>query len=177
MKIIFEPHATTFDNEAKIASGWNDAALSPLGERQAKELGERYGLDELDAVFTADLQRGYRTAELAFPGIEKTGKLQKDARLRECDYGDYTQHPRSEVDPIRIDHIDRPFPNGKSYKQMLEGMRLFLAELRQKPYDSVLIIGSRATHYGLDVAITGKSLEECINNTFKWQPGWEYELK
>ena len=26
-------HGTTFDNEAHLSSGWNDIALSPLGER------------------------------------------------------------------------------------------------------------------------------------------------
>lgn len=39
--IIFESHGTTFDNENHLSSGWFDVELSPLGEKQAKELGER----------------------------------------------------------------------------------------------------------------------------------------
>ena len=64
--IIFEAHGTTFDNETHLASGHNDVALSPLGERQSKEMGERYKDDHFDAIFCADLQRAYRSAEIGF---------------------------------------------------------------------------------------------------------------
>lgn len=39
--IIFETHSTKLANEKGIASGKNDVALSPLGKRQAAELGQR----------------------------------------------------------------------------------------------------------------------------------------
>lgn len=48
--IVFESHATTFDNEAHLASGHNDIELSPLGIQQAKELGERYKNDSFDSI-------------------------------------------------------------------------------------------------------------------------------
>lgn len=64
--IIFESHATTFDNEAHLSSGHNDVALSPLGIKQAKELGERYKNVHFDVIFCSDLQRSYKTAEIAF---------------------------------------------------------------------------------------------------------------
>ena len=41
VEIVFETHSTTTDNERWVASGWLDGQLSPLGHRQAKELGER----------------------------------------------------------------------------------------------------------------------------------------
>lgn len=88
--IIFEPHGTTFDNEAGLPSGHFDVELSPSGMRQAKELGERYANDSFDAVFSSDLQRSYSTAEIAFG---KRFPVIKDARLRECDYGDLTRAP------------------------------------------------------------------------------------
>ncbi len=37
--IIFEAHATTFDNEAHISSGHYDVALSPLCEKNETILG------------------------------------------------------------------------------------------------------------------------------------------
>ena len=37
LTLIFEAHGTTFDNEAHLSSGWNDVALSPLGEQQSRE--------------------------------------------------------------------------------------------------------------------------------------------
>ena len=66
VSIIFEAHGTTTDNEAKLASGWFDVALSALGETQAKELSERYKIEDFAAVFCSDLQRSYKTAEIAF---------------------------------------------------------------------------------------------------------------
>ncbi len=39
VEIIFEPHGTTYDNEAHKASGHNDVALSPLGEERLRVFG------------------------------------------------------------------------------------------------------------------------------------------
>jgi bisphosphoglycerate-dependent phosphoglycerate mutase len=41
LKLVFETHATSVDNEAGLASGWFDAALSAKGEAQARSLGAR----------------------------------------------------------------------------------------------------------------------------------------
>lgn len=79
--IILESHSTSFDNEARLSSGHNDVGLSPLGEKQASELGERYKNQKFDAIFCSDLQRSYKTAEIAFG--EKFPII-KDKRLREC---------------------------------------------------------------------------------------------
>ena len=35
---VFETHATSLDNDAGLASGWFDVALSVTGEAQAREL-------------------------------------------------------------------------------------------------------------------------------------------
>lgn len=172
--IIFEAHATSLDNEAHLASGHNDVALSSLGVSQAKELGERYKDKKFDAIFCSDLQRSYETAEIAFGNKYP---IIKDKRLRECDYGDFTQHPSSEVEPLKVKHISTPFPNGESYEQTSKRMKSFLDDLK-KNYDSkkVMIIGHRATQYGLEHWIKGLSLEEIISASWSWQPGWVYTL-
>lgn len=172
--IIFESHATTFDNENRLSSGHFDAELSPLGINQAKELGERYKSDHFDAIFCSDLQRSYRTAEIAFGS---KFPVIKDRRLMECDYGDLTGHPSDEVEPEKIKHVTKPFPNGESYEQTNQKVRDFLEELKEK-YDGkrVMTIGHRATQYGLDTYIKGLSLEALLAIPFKWQPGWEYTL-
>lgn len=172
--IIFESHGTTFDNEAHLASGHNDVALSSLGEIQAKELRERYKDQNFDAIFCSDLQRSYRTGEIAFGG---SFPIIKDKRLRESDYGDLTKHPSSEVDPLKIKHVSTPFPNGESYDQTCERMKSFLDDLK-KNYDKqrIMIIGHRATQYGLEYWIKGLSLERIISAPWQWQPGWTYYL-
>ncbi|MYQ77330.1 MULTISPECIES: phosphoglycerate mutase family protein [unclassified Streptomyces] len=64
VRIVYESHATTTDNEAGIATGW----LSPTGRRQAAELGDRRRGTGLDAVYTSDLARAVETARIAFAG-------------------------------------------------------------------------------------------------------------
>ncbi len=174
--IIFEAHGTTVDNEAQRASGHFDVGLSELGVKQAKELGERYSKENFDAVFCSDLQRSFRTAEIAFEG--RKFKIIRDSRLRECDYGDFTRQPSEKVDEEKPKHIEKPFPNGESYKQTAERMKSFLQDLL-KNFDGkrILIIGHRATQYGLERWIKGVSLKDTVSAKWKWQPGWKYELE
>lgn len=178
MKIVFEPHSTTFDNEEGRASGWNDVELSPAGIEQSKELGQRRKLADFDAIFTSDLQRAHDTAVLAFGS--DTQKIFQDWRLRECNYGDMTGSPKDLMDKEKPKRIKLPFPNGESFEDANRRITNFLRELASnKKLRTVLIIGHRATHYGLETMITGKTLEQCIEEhaSWKWQPGWEYELK
>ena len=172
VEIIFEAHGTTHDNEAHRSSGHNDVELSALGIQQSKEMGERYKNENFNAIFCSDLQRSYKSAEIAFGS---RFPIIKDARLRECDYGDLTGHPSEEVDIEKPKRIHEPFPNGENYEQASERMRSFLQELL-RDYDGkrVMIVGHRATQYGLEHWIKGRSLKEVISAPWKWQPGWSY---
>lgn len=174
VNIIFEAHSTTFDNEKNLSSGHNDIALSPLGLQQAKDLGNRYINEHFDAILCSDLQRSYKTAEIAFGN---RFPIIQDKKLRECDYGDLTQHPKEEVESMKVNCISHPFPNGESYKQASSRMKSFLRDLLKNYKDKrVMIIGHRATQYGLDYWINGVPLKESITEDWKWQPGWKYQL-
>lgn len=175
IEIIFEAHGTTFDNEANVTSGHNDVALSPLGEQQSKEMGERYKNDKFDVIFCSDLERAYKSAEIAFGDKFKTVK---DARLRECNYGDFTQKPSEIVNKEKLNRINTPFPNGESYKETTERMKSFLEDIK-KDYKGkkIMIIGHRATQYGLENIINKKPLEEIVPTKFIWQSGWKYDYE
>lgn len=175
IEIVFESHATTFDNEKKIASGHYDVDLSPKGVELAKQLGERRKGEHFDAIFTSDLQRAYKTAKLAFGD---TFPIFRDERLRECDYGDFEHRPSVFVDSERANRIAKPFPNGESLRQRADYMKSFLEELFPK-YDGkrILVIGHRATQYGLECWANGKTLEELTKTPWQWQPGWMYQLE
>lgn len=174
IKIIFESHSTSSDNEKHLSSGWNDVELSELGIEQAKDLGKRRGKEKFAAIFCSDLQRSYKTAEIAFGN---TFHIIKDSRLRECDYGDLTQFPSEVVDKEKLARITTPFPNGESYEQTTERMKKFLLDLKNN-YEGkrVMIIGHRATQYGLEHWIKDLTLKQIISSPWKWQPGWEYEF-
>ena len=173
--IIFESHATTLDNEAKLASGWADVALSELGVTQAKQLGERRAGERFDAIFCSDLARSYKTAELAFGD---KFPIIKDERLRECNYGELDSGPEPKVDAMRESRLYTPFPGGESYEDTSRRMKAFLQDLL-KNYDgkTVMIIGHRATQYGLDRWIKGMTLQDAVLAPWQWQPGWRYELR
>jgi len=175
IEIIFESHSTSFDNENHISSGWNDVDLSELGNKQSIELGDRHKNENFDAIFCSDLKRSYHTAEIAF--ADRNFKIIKDARLRECNYGDLTQHPSPEVEPEKFKRVSEPFPGGESYEQAASRMGDFLRDLL-KNYDGqrVMIIGHRATQYGLEHWIKGIPVKDAVTAVWKWQPGWTYIL-
>jgi broad specificity phosphatase PhoE len=173
--IIFEPHSTTKDNEAGTAAGWYDVELSDLGMSQAKQMGERYAGQSFDAIFCSDLQRSYKTAQLAFGN---KFPVISDPRLRECNYGDLNRAPKKDIEAMKAGAIGVPFPNGESYHDTSARMKAFLQDLL-KDYDdkTVLIIGHRATQYGLEEHIKGLRLADIVAAPWQWQPGWKYELQ
>lgn len=174
MKIYFVAHAISKDNEAGIASGWKDGELSELGVQQAKELRERFKGIKIDLICCSDLRRAVDTVKIAFG--DKIPVI-IDKRLREVNYGDFNGKPAEIVGPMKKERIKEPFPNGESYKQVIDRVHDFYRELKEKHSDkTVLVVGHRATQYGLDTLVGGKTLEECLNTPFKWQPYWEYEL-
>ena len=173
MVIVFESHATSLDNEAGLASGWFDVALSPTGEDQARQLGTRRRNDDLAAVFCSDLIRAVRTAELAF--ADRDLPIVRDARLRECDYGALTRHLASDIEDRRSRHVATPFPNGESYEQVVRRVSAWLSESATTFADrTVLVIGHRATFFALEHLIRHVPLSEAVSAPWRWQPGWVY---
>ena len=173
--VVFETHATSLDNEAGLASGWFDIALSATGEEQARQLGVRRRDEDFAAVFCSDLVRAVRTAEIAFG--DRAFPIVKDVRLRECDYGAFTRRRAAEIEERRADHVAAPFPNGESYEQVARRVGAWLTEITTTPAGrAVLVIGHRATFYALEHLISGVPLKEAVAATWRWQPGWTYRF-
>ena len=166
--IWFETHSTSIDNEAGIASGHSDPPLSLRGQHQAAEVGPRHS--SVRVVWCSDLQRSYRTAEIAF-GARVS--IRKDPRLREIDFGDLTRAQSAEIDPTRTSYIDMPYPNGESYVQVCSRVKEFLHAVADVT-EPQLIIGHRATWYALEHLINGRHLQEIMSAPWRWQPGWRY---
>jgi broad specificity phosphatase PhoE len=171
--VVFETHATSLDNEAGLASGWFDVGLSPRGEQQARELGERRRHEAFAAIYCSDLARAVRTAEIAF--ADRGIPIVLDARLRECDYGALTRHASSDIDARRASHVAMPFPGGESYEQCVVRASAWLADAgAAHPGRAVLVIGHRATFYALEHLLRGVPLEQVLGARWSWQPGWTY---
>ena len=177
LTILYSPHMTSVDNENRLASGHADTPLSSTGLIQARELGQHYVDYPLDAVFCSDLQRARTTAEIAFAG--RGLPIKADARLREYDYGDLTQHPVAEVEPEFARRIDEPFPHGESLRDVIERVGAFLSDILPQ-YDgkTVAVIDHRATRYALEYWYGDQTLEAIIAAEWEWRdvPIWRYEL-
>lgn len=176
VRIIFETHSITEDNERGSASGWLPGRLSEQGRRLAYELGRRRSGDDIDGVFTSDLNRAVETAEIAFgdSGIQ----IRHDPRLRECNYGRLNGMPVYQLERERSRRIHTPYPYGESYAQVVDRVRDFLADLEKDCQGKqVLVIGHSATRWSLDRLLKGIPLEDLVDAPFDWQPGWEYVLR
>ena len=124
-------------------------------------------------MFASDLARAVETAEIAFAGSALPVRL--DARLRECDYGVLNGRPVAELDAVRTQHVDTPFPGGESYREVVDRTRSFLRELEAEPDGSrILLIGHSANRWALDHLLLGAALEELVAAPFDWREGWEY---
>lgn len=173
--IIFETHSTSTDNERWIASGWLDGELSPVGRRQAKELGERCSVDELAAVFTSDLGRAAETARIAF-GVRGI-PIFHDWRLRECNYGELNGAPVARLEAERTRHVYEPYPGGESYSQVVVRVQSFLQDLPLRFADTrIVVIGHSATQWAFEHLLEGTPLPELVEGSFRWQAGWLYRL-
>lgn len=175
IKIVYYVHGTTLDNINKLCSGWKDVDLSEKGIEEAKSLSTKTKYT-FDILFTSDLKRAIDSSNLAFPNITKI----QDNRLRECNYGDLDGLSKSLVK--YEEHIDLPFPNGESLKDVENRMRNFLKYLKDNyEGNTVGIVAHRAPQLALEVILNNMTWDEAIDNDWRktgaWQPGWVYEYE
>ena len=177
VKIKYFVHGTTTDNLAKKATGWLPGELSEKGIAQANALSDVIKDQEFDIVFCSDLKRAVDSAFIDFKHHDID--IMKDARLRECNYGDLDGQDSSLV--VYSDHIVEPFPNGESMKDVEKRVSSFLKFLKEN-YDGkrVAIVAHRAPQLAIEVLTQNKTWEEVIStdwrNTKAWQPGWSYVI-
>lgn len=178
IKITYFVHGTTLDNENHVSSGWNDAKLSDLGNRQSRDLAVLTADKAFDAVFTSDLSRAIDSAKLTWG--DKYPQ-HSDNRLRECNYGDFNGKDSDIVEPMQEKSITTPMPNGESYEDVKVRVDGFLNSLRRE-YDGkhIAIVAHKAPQLALDVLLKGMTWDEAFANDWRkkkaWQPGWEYQV-
>ncbi len=178
VKITYFVHGTTTDNENHISSGWYDVELSELGIQQSKDLTAQTADKQFDVVFCSDLKRAVTSAEITWGDKYK---IIQDARLRECNYGDYNAKPSDIVEPLQEQSITKPMPNGESYEMVKDRIASFLADMK-RDYDGkhIAIVGHKAPQLALDVLLKNISWEEAFATDWRkskaWKAGWDYTV-
>ena len=127
MRILLARHGETPWNAEGRYQGQEDIALSPVGEAQARALGERLRDVSIDRAVASPLGRAARTAELAL-GDARRDLLRIDAGLMEIAHGTWEGLLAAEIrerDPERsIAWRDAPhevlMPEGESLQHVLD---------------------------------------------------------
>jgi broad specificity phosphatase PhoE len=173
--LIYETHSTTVDNETGRATGWLPGELSAQGILEAQALGQRRRDDGIDAVFCSDLRRAVQTATTAFDGSGIP--LFLDWRLRETNYGKQNGMPTSVLHATRLEHVDKPYPNGESWREAADRTLECLRDIAKR-FDGgrVVVIGHAAQRYLLRSMFDGMSFEQTLGAPFEWREGWEYSF-
>lgn len=177
LKVTYFVHGTTIDNENGRATGQMPGKLSDNGVRQAKELPNQINDASFSVMFSSDLGRAIDSARL---GFANTHEIIIDKRLREADYGSYTNG--ADFKDRAAEFIETPFPNGESYRDVEARMADFLDMLRTEYDDKhIAIMAHEAPQLALEVLVNNKSWQEAIDTNWRktkqWQPGWVYEIE
>ena len=178
--ITYFVHGTTTDNEKGIATGWSSGELSDLGRKQCVELSELVRNQGFDVIFSSNLKRAVDSAALMFSGY--VHRMQ-DGRLREINLGDLTRSTSKKIDSIMLKHINKPFPNGESCRNVERRVRSFLNDLSKNYAEkNMALVSHRVPQLALEVLMNNKSWEQAIEEDWRmkkpsqWKPGWKYEL-
>lgn len=125
MRILLARHGETSWNAEGRYQGQEDIALSPVGEAQARALGERLRQVDIDRAVASPLGRARRTAELALG--DRAHMLTLDPGLMEIAHGTWEGLLASEIhqrDPDRLQAWrDAPdsvlMPEGESLQHVI----------------------------------------------------------
>ncbi len=127
--LILLRHGESVWNKENRFTGWIDVDLSERGEEEARRAGELLRNIPFDIVFTSELRRAIRTAEIALETAEKSSvTIIKNAALNERHYGDLQGLNKDEVArqygeqqfKLWRRSYDVPPPNGESLKMTQE---------------------------------------------------------
>lgn len=124
-----------------MLQGQQEVGLNEKGERQAEKLAKRFEDEDVDAVYSSDLERASRTAEKV--AAETGAPHIETEKLRERAYGDfpgkYREDRRSEID--EADELDDWRPEGgENVHDVRERASQVLDEVEQEYTDGTVII-------------------------------------
>ena len=128
---------TAWTGERRLA-GRTDIALTPEGQANAVELGQRLREFHFDRVIVSPLGRARRTAECA--GFADVAVV--DPRLIEINFGEYEGRTHAEIAAERPGwtYICNGNPGGETVEQVAARVDSLLADVSAKP-GNVLLFG------------------------------------
>ena len=128
-QLVLIRHGESQWNLENRFTGWVDVPLSPKGEQEAREAGEKLRAYRFDHAFTSVLTRAIKTLEIVLDVVGQSGlPVEQDQALNERMYGDLQglnkaetakQYGEAQVKLWRRSYDVRP-PGGESLKDTAE---------------------------------------------------------
>lgn len=160
-ELIAVRHGETVWNAENRMQGHADISLSNRGLRQAHALATALACERLHAVYSSDLQRAYRTAQVI--NEHHRHPINADARLREIHLGTFEGLTRDEAMTRYGDDYEKFFfsdgtfamPTGETRRQLQQRVDDFLGEMvRRHPGERILVV----THGGVLISVLRHAL-------------------
>ena len=149
MKLYLIRHGQSETNLKKCFTGWSQAKLTRQGEADA--VGVRPMLQKIrfDKIYSSDLIRAMRTAELAIPGCE----YETTPLLREVGMGSLEWQPIAEVEADmktkNTGELGYAMYGGESKVQLRQRAKDFLALVENSGHETVAAF----SHWGFIAAV------------------------
>ena len=171
MQIVLVRHGATDWNLEHRCQGSSDRDLSDVGLRQAEEIAERLRQEPIDAVYSSDLKRARRTAELIsghhkLPVVIETSIRELDHGQLEGltfneikqNYGDFLVRWRSEPAHLQV-------PGGERLADVAERAWSGLTQIvtRHQTSDTIVVVSHNFPIVGIVCRITGTHLNDYRN--------------
>lgn len=151
--LYFVRHGQTEHNLKGLIQGHSDSALTEEGKKQALELQNKFKSVELAAIYSSDLMRARKTAEII--ALPHKLKVVYSKALRERNYGSIEGKPRELLDKIyesfdkftrQQRFLFRANPQAESNKDVIERLLPFLKQISKKHGGKNVLL---VTHGGL----------------------------
>ena len=157
-ELILVRHGETVHNVAGIAQGWNDSALSELGQRQVQQLALRIAAMRPDAIVSSPLQRALTTAQAVADATSLPIRTLAD--LREMSYGawegqSFPDVRRNENETYQrwIADPEHPSPDGESHNDVRRRMENAFREITALPGRVVVVSHGTANRIAATVLL------------------------
>ncbi|MBM7623593.1 alpha-ribazole phosphatase [Sporohalobacter salinus] len=164
-EIILVRHGETLWNRESRFQGLTDIELSSEGIEQTEKLAERFVGSELDVIYTSDLQRASKTAEI----VAKHHGLHtnEETKFREADFGvwegltfeEIKEQDGDKLDAWLKDPVTVQTPEGETFEEVQKRAKNRLNEIKAKHEDEqILIVAHGGTIRALLVDLLGMPL-------------------
>jgi alpha-ribazole phosphatase len=149
-RLLLVRHGDTDFNQRRRFMGYTDIEMSSFGKKQVERLKDYLGGEDIHAVFSSDLQRTMRTAEILSTGRHLA--ITPCPELRELNYGECEglsfgeigdRYP--EVAAKCVDfNLDLQFPGGEDYRSLIKRERFFVKRLQKFTRNETVLVVSHS---------------------------------